>query len=171
MDVADPTHHTVWLNPLGLVDDDARLSLGDSVGIPIAGLDGVAAKNGLTTRYTYDEDLTDGVGLDASYATQLTALTSRYGYNPFGKGANGFATAITNPAGESTVQITDGAGRTILTINPEGHIATTHYDVMRSVTNLQPNNQSLTLLKTKSIDALGNAKAVYSDAAGRILAS
>ena len=75
-----PTHKTVWLKPLGTVDDDARLSLGDATGIPIAGLDGIPATDGLTTTYEYDEDLTDGVGLDADYATELTELIARLGY-------------------------------------------------------------------------------------------
>jgi len=164
-----PTFTTRWLTPLGMVDDDARISLGDSAGIPIAGLDGIPASDGLTTSYTYDEDLTDGVGIDATYATQLNALTARYGYNPFTTGANGYAVAVTNPAGETTVRISDGAGRTILTINPEGDISTTAYDEIATL-----NNAPLTipgaLVVTTSTDANGNSNSSYTDAAGRTIA-
>ena len=115
--------------------DHARENLGNGV-IPIAGLDGIASNQGLTMSYEYDEDLTDGEGIDADYATQFAALTARYGYNPFDAdaGVTGFATAMTNPENEITVQVQDGAGRTIMTIDPEGNITTMNYDEIVALT-------------------------------------
>jgi len=172
-----PTHTTLWLTPLDSVDDDARLSLGDASGIPIAGLDGIPSTDGLTTSYQYDEDLTDGTGIDADYASQLTELTARYGYNPFDNntGINGYAVAVTNPAGETTVQISDGAGRTILTINPEGDLATMEYDALTASGDLQSPSSDITipdpLLTTTTTDANGNSTSTYTDGAGRTIAS
>ena len=48
---------TLWLSPRGTVDVSEP---------PIAGLDGIALTEGITTQYLYDDDLTDGVGLDLS---------------------------------------------------------------------------------------------------------
>ncbi|MFT5632428.1 MAG: RHS repeat-associated protein, partial [Rubritalea sp.] len=170
-----PTHSTVWLTPLGTVDDDARISLGDPTGIPIAGLDGIPSTDGLTTTYTYDDDLTDGIGIDLTYAAQLTALTTRYGYNPFDStaGVNGYAVAVTNPAGETSVQITDGAGRTILTINPEGNIATMEYDEVIAASQITNPQLPIpgALLVTTATDANGNSNSSYSDGAGRTIAT
>jgi len=165
------THTTTWLRAIGNVVAHARISLGDNLGVVIAGLDGWSANYGLTTTYIYDEDLTDGIGIDATYSTQLTELNTRYGYNPFSTFTNGYAVAVTNPAGETSVQISDSAGRTILSINPEGDLSTYHYDQVIAVTEMLPNSQTLTLLKTKSIDALGHENASYTDAAGRTLAT
>ncbi|MFT6793596.1 MAG: YD repeat-containing protein [Rubritalea sp.] len=166
-----------FMFPLGTVDDDARISLGDAAGIPIAGEDGIPSTDGLTTTYTYDDDLTDGLGIDLTYATQLTALTTRYGYNPFDSaaGVNGYAAAVTNPAGETSVQITDGAGRTILTINPEDDIATMEYDVLTVSGDLTSPSVSIpvadVLLATTATDANGNSNSSYSDGAGRTIAT
>jgi YD repeat-containing protein len=54
-----PTFTTVWLNPLGNIFDSCCGGAPAGV-LPIAGLDGVPASNGLTTSYLYDDDLTDG---------------------------------------------------------------------------------------------------------------
>ena len=167
-----PTFTTQWLTPLGEVNDEARLSLGNGV-IPIAGLDGISSTDGLTTSYTYDEDLTDGQGIDADYATQLAELTARYGYNPFSEGSNGYAMAMTNPESETSVQIQDGAGRTILSINGEGDITTMDYDFVAPNTDFSSPSADISiggdLLATSSTDANGNTNTRYTDGAGRTL--
>ena len=179
-----PTHTTTWLTPLGNVIDHARASLGNG-DIPIAGLDSIPATDGLTTTYVYDEDLTDGIGIDQDYATQLTELTARYGYNPFSDGSvgvppastpapcNGYAIAITNPAGETTVTIQDSAGRTIMSINPEGDITTMHYDELATAADFTNPQLPIpgTLLATTATDALGNSNSSYTDGAGRTIAT
>jgi YD repeat-containing protein len=58
-----PIYQTSWLTPRGLVDP---------ANPPIAGLNGVPITDGLTTQYLYDNNLTDGVGLDN--ATGVSAL-------------------------------------------------------------------------------------------------
>ncbi|MFC4995056.1 RHS repeat-associated core domain-containing protein [Rubritalea tangerina] len=173
-----PTYTTRWLTPLGEVIDHARENLNQQNGtndtlVPIAGLDGVSASSGLTTSYLYDEDLTDGVGIDASYAAQFTELTNRG--TTLGAGANGFAVEVTNPAGEKSVRVTDGAGRTILSINPEGDIQTVHYDEVVTEASLNTQNSTLSipgdLLATTQTDALGNSNTSYTDGVGRSIAS
>jgi hypothetical protein len=68
-----PIARTVWLAARGSVDENNP---------PIAGDNGVPATDGLTTRWRYDDDLTDGAGIDFDYAAQLGGLN-------FGAGAVG----------------------------------------------------------------------------------
>src|SRR5690606_38485913 len=70
----------------------------------------------------YDDDLTDGVGIDETFPTTLVGL----GYGP---AATGSAVAMTNPTGETTVQFQDGLGRTVRSLTPLGHATTTSYDI------------------------------------------
>ena len=163
-----PTHTTRWLVPLGQVVDHARTNLGNGV-IPIAGFDGVPATDGLTTTYQYDEDLTDGAGIDATYAAQFTELAAR-GVS-FGADSDGYAVATTNPEGETSVRVSDGAGRTVMAINGEGEIATVRHDVVEGHALLPAWNGAIPLpgdyLKTTATDHLGNTRSQYSDALGR----
>jgi YD repeat-containing protein len=143
---------------------------------PIAGLDGVPASNGLTTSYLYDDDLTDGLGIDAAYPVQFLELTTLNGsVSPFGPDATGSAMSVTNPAGETSVQVMGAAGRTLMTINPEGHTSFMQYDEMVPANNIVSPSPAITingsLLATTAIDPNGNASTSYSDAAGRTLAS
>lgn len=168
-----PTHNTRWLVTLGAVDAFSRPSLGNGNGVPIAGLNGVPATDGLTTSYLYDEDLTDGIGIDQTYSAQLATLATRG--VAFGAGATGSAVQIINPAGESQAMIRDGLGRTVMVIDAEGHITTTSYDeVLPSGGGLHPPSLSSIplpgdLLVTTSTDPLGHTSATYSDGAGRTL--
>jgi RHS repeat-associated protein len=163
-----PTHTTVWLVPLG---DIGSCCGGSGDEAPIAGLDNSPAANGLTTEYAYDDDLTDGNGIDDTYENQITALEGR-GVT-FGPTAKGSAVEITNPAGEKTVQIQDAIGRTVMTINPEGHIQTMDYDVVVASNQFTLQHSAFTipgsLLATRSTDALGNSTTHYTDGAGRTL--
>ncbi|QNN21559.1 hypothetical protein HED60_04475 [Planctomycetales bacterium ZRK34] len=113
---------TRWLQPLGFVDPDD---------VPIAEPYEITA--GLTTRYIYDEDLTDGVGLDSaagfavdfantagtgntSGSVSIKALIDELtadGVTFDGTNQNGYAVAVINPNGEISVSITDGAGRSV----------------------------------------------------------
>lgn len=52
-----PIYQTAWLSARGQIDPSNP---------PIAGIDGVALADGLTTQYLYDSNLTDGQGLDSS---------------------------------------------------------------------------------------------------------
>jgi len=167
-----PTHSTSWLVPLGTVDDSARVTLGDPTGVPIAGLDTIPATDGLTTTFEYDEDLTDGIGLDLTYAAQFVQLAARG--TTFNADANGFAVATTNPEGETTVQIRDGLGRPVMSINPEGHISTMTYDEVLPVAGTLPAHLAAIpvagdLLLTTSTDPYGHETIQFADAAGRTL--
>ena len=165
-----PTHTTAWLAPLGAVDAFSRPSLGNGTGVPIAGLNGIPTTDGLTTSYLYDEDLTDGLGIDQTYAAQLATLATRG--TAFGAGVTGSAVQITNPAGESQAMIRDGLGRTVMVIDAEGNFHTTQYDeVLPTIT--PPHLTSIplpgNLLTTTSTDALGHETTQFTDAAGRTL--
>ena len=163
-----PTHTTRWLVPLGNVVDHARANLGNGV-IPIAGLDGIPATDGLTTTYTYDDNLTDGTGLDAQFAAQLTEMNTR-GIT-LGAGSDGYATRLTNPAGESTLTAQDGAGRTILQVSPDGAVTTIRHDALATPVSPHPETPIPgTLLATTATDPNGNSQTSYSDGAGRTLA-
>lgn len=162
-----PTHQTRWLQPLGYVDDDARASLGTG-NIPIA----TNPAQGLTTTMAYDENLTDGVGIDLTYAAQFAALATR-GVT-FNANANGFATATTNPEGETSVTVQDGLGRTVMVINGEGHIQTIRHDEMLPAGTLVPSHLADIhipgdLLTSVATDALGHETIRFTDGAGRTL--
>lgn len=163
------THTTVWLSPLGSIFASCCGGAGSGI-LPIAGLEGVASTEGLTTSYQYDDNLTDGLGLDATYATQLAQLNLT-----FGPKATGSAVSVTNPAGETSVQIQDGIGRTVMTINPEGHTATMAYDEIVSDIDLWSISQTQAnqgaLLATSATDSNGNTNKSYTDGAGRTIAA
>ena len=81
--------------------------------------------------------------------------------------------AMTNPENETSVQIQDGAGRTILSINGEGDITTMDYDFVAPNTDFSSPSADITiggdLLATSSTDANGNTNTRYTDGAGRTL--
>ncbi len=160
-----PTHRTAWLQPLGDIEGSCCGGTGE---IPIAN----NTTEGLTTTIQYDENLTDGIGIDQTYAAQITALATR-GVT-FNANANGYATAVTNPEGETSVTVQDGLGRIVKTINPEGHIQTKRYDEMLPAGALTPTHLTEIplpgdLLTTVATDALGHESISYTDGAGRTL--
>jgi RHS repeat-associated protein len=136
-----PIARTVWLVQLGVVDKNDP---------PIAGDHGTNATDGLTTRWVYDDNLTDGVGLDATYAAQLTGLD-------LGINAVGSAVEVTNPAGEKTVTIHDGIGRTVRTLDGLQHATNYAYDIVING-----------LLETRVTDALSHVTKSRTDGAGRV---
>jgi len=108
---------TVWLVPLGAVDPN---------NVPIAGLDGVSASDGLTTQMVYDGDLTDGVGLDSStgaamdqlgggtYNVSIAAVLSKLAEAPSARGAGHYVRHRCDGLGRGDDQRTGG--------NPRGHL-------------------------------------------------
>ncbi|MDA3963818.1 MAG: hypothetical protein PF961_23765 [Planctomycetota bacterium] len=149
-----PIAQTRWLVPLGPVDPNA---------VPIAA---PGASDGLTTTWVYDDNLTDGIGLDSTYASQLAALLS----GRFGSEVDGSAVAVTNPAGEITLTVRDGLGRSVLSLEPDGDATRTDYDDLVPAQPGQPG----ALLATASVrDPAGLALTAirYADGAGRVLRS
>gem|GEM_PF-383805 len=106
---------------------------------------------GETTTYAYDDNLTDGVGVDALYAAQIGDLGLVAGL------ADGSAVAMTNPAGETSVQIADGLGRTVRTIDGNGNISSMQYD-----------SEVAGLVETVQIDGVGSITRARADGAGRM---
>ncbi|MEM8739699.1 MAG: hypothetical protein AAGG38_14645, partial [Planctomycetota bacterium] len=126
-----PIATTTWLVPLPEVDPNhVPIAGGGLPGDPAVTSGGVT--QGLTTTYTYDDDLTDGVGLDASgsYGPQLAAQLPAGFY---AAGSDGYAVAMTNPEGETSVRFVDGLGRTVLTVDPEGDASSVDYDTLTFV--------------------------------------
>ena len=78
---------------------------------------------GEARRVEYDDDLTDGFGLDAAHASLIVPLG-------FGANANGSATRMTNAANESQFIVRDGPGRTVLEVNAAGNVTRTTYDAV-----------------------------------------
>ena len=139
-----PVAHTVWLAPLGQVDENNP---------PIAGDDGFPAANGLTTRWSYSDDVTAG-GFDP------------YGVG-FGDGANGYSVTTTNANNESSVSVYDGIGRLVRSIDANGNASRVTYDTQVFGTPNAPG----TLIETTYFDGLNHTGRARMDGAGRILAS
>ena len=142
---------TVWLQPLGYVDPND---------VPIAGINGIPAEQGLTTTYTYFDSVTDYPPTLNNLLAELAADGTTFDVN-----SDGSAVLVTNPAGEMSVQIQDGLGRelssAILDPNDTSVITwnTQKYDVLTADG----------LLETAQIDAIDHTKKSQSDAAGRII--
>ncbi len=102
-----------------------------------------------TTTYSYDDNATDGNGLDVTYAAELTDLDLTVG-------SDGQIISVTNAEGETSTQIRDGLGRTIRTIDALGNANTTLYDTVVAG-----------LLEVSATDALGHINRSRTDAAGR----
>jgi RHS repeat-associated protein len=146
-----PIARTVWMVELGPVDENNP---------PIAGDPGYPASMGLTMRWAYDDDLTDGAGLDAAYSGHLAGLG-------FGPGSDGSAVEETNPAGEKSVKVYDGIGRVVLTIDGVGDVTATARDGLVSGTPGAPG----ALVETSTADGLGHVTRSRADGEGRVLAT
>ena len=149
-----PVARTVWVEPRGAVDEHNP---------PIPGDNGIAAAAGFTTRYAYDENLTDGVGLDLQFAAHCAGLN-------LGAGCDGSATLVTNPAGERTLSIQDGAGRSVKSVQLDATGAavvsgTTTYDVLTTIAGYG------SVLETVQTNALGHTHRSRTDGAGRTIQS
>ncbi|MEL7336900.1 MAG: hypothetical protein AAFN70_11930, partial [Planctomycetota bacterium] len=93
-----PIASTTWIVPRDVVDIDDP---------PIAGLAGIPSADGFTTQYLYDDNLTDGIGLDSPAGLNLlVASPSLREGRPLRAGEgqellaqlNNFTTQLTNPA-------------------------------------------------------------------------
>ena len=146
-----PIAQTKWFAALGPVDANNAPIANRSVQ-PVAGATHPAA-DGLTTTWQYDDSLTDGVGLDVTYAAQIAGLPIN-----FAAGADGSAVAVTNPAGETSVIIKDAIGRTVGSIDPLGNLSTLIYD-----------NVVAGLVETTGTDPLGHTNKSQTDGAGRLI--
>jgi RHS repeat-associated protein len=101
-------------------------------------------------RMAYDDDLTDGVGLDAVPA--VAAVLPGLG---LGLGADGSAIASTDALEFATYELRDGLGRPVARIDALGHATTVRYDAMVGG-----------LVETAQTDAVGHVTRVRSDGAG-----
>jgi RHS repeat-associated protein len=104
-----PVARTVWLVPLSV--ENAWINP------PIAGEGGIPPEQGLTTRWAYDENLTDGIGLDVIYGAYLAGLG-------LGEGAAGSMVEETSPAGRKSISISDAIGRAVRAVKINGGVAT-----------------------------------------------
>jgi len=136
---------TDWLTPLGQINENAA---------PIAGglLPGdPPADSGLTTTWTHDDDLGDGLGLDAEY--DLSALDL---------GSAGSAVMVTDPVGSTSLMVLDGLGRTAQTIDADGVVTRMTYGqldadgLVKTTTIVDPDGLALTT--SRHSDGLGRAR-------------
>lgn len=143
-----PIARTVWLSARGSVDRQQP---------PIAGWDGIAASAGLTTRWRYDDNLVDAVGLSNpadpdSVAPYLAGLGMAQ--------ADLSAVCMINPTGEQAWTISDGLGRVLRQVNGNGHAITTTHDTVVGTT-----------VETVVTDALGHTRRSRAVGGGRIVTS
>ena len=167
---------TTWLVPRGVVDQNNP---------PIAGLDGVAAADGLTTQYLYDDDITDGVGLDSAGGVtplignspvKLTDAITKLGEAEASGGASttldaGSARVTISPTGEVRFSISNATGQSVIS----GMLDPSDNSLITWSCSGKPSTQNLagygTVLVSKSINAEGSVITSFSDAAGRTLES
>ncbi|WP_158453518.1 RHS repeat protein, partial [Rhodopirellula europaea] len=173
-----PVARTTWLVARGLVDVTDP---------PIAGLGSVSAADGLTEQYLYDDDLTDGVGLDnatgvtpligstavslADALTKLAGTTANGGAGvSFDADATGSARVTISPEGEVRFSISDGAGRSVMSgaIDDSSDLITWNCNVHDQTESIAGYG---TVLASQSVNALGHVRKSLSDAAGRTIQS
>ncbi|MFO0940477.1 MAG: RHS repeat-associated core domain-containing protein [Pirellulales bacterium] len=176
---------TAWLVPLGAVDRENP---------PIAGLNGVSSADGLTTQYLYDDNLSDGTGLDSaagmspavpaasnpawkiSLASAIAKLASAETAGGaavnFSATSSGRASVVINPEFEVSFTISDAAGRTVMSGKLDNFTGTAN-DLLTwscqahdTVTNVAGFGNCL---ESRSIDALGKVTKTLTDGIRRTL--
>lgn len=175
-----PEASTTWLTVRGAIDVESP---------PIAGLNSVAAADGLTTQYLYDDNLADGSGLDASGGvsftktassgtssvslanaiTKLSGMVANGGAGiTFNGTAPGRAVVSVNAEDEVSFSISDAAGRTVMSgqLDSSNALLTWSCQLHDTLTNVSGFGGCL---ETQSIDAIGNVTKTLTDAAGRTL--
>ncbi|MFH1023927.1 MAG: RHS repeat-associated core domain-containing protein [Planctomycetota bacterium] len=108
----------------------------------------------LATRYAYDDNLTDGRGLDAAYVAQIALLGAGY----FGPYADGIAVQTTNPAGDKILRVMDGLDRVVLAVDGNGNATVMSYEIAGSPAPVQ---------QTSVTDAASHTNTQIPDGAGR----
>lgn len=184
-----PTARTAWLVLQANVNPkNPPIAGGGQPGDPDAH-DGQGNTVGLTTRYLYDENLTDGVGLDSAQGVSVPRLKAAGNMNVsiaallsemnadlgggqaiLAAGCDGSATVVVNPEDEISVSIQDGAGRTIATgiIRQDGTPIAWRCAKHDAVVNLAGYGD---VLETAQIDALDHIIKTRTDGAGRAIQS
>ena len=145
-----PIAKTVWLTALEDVDPND---------VPIAGSAGVSPALGLTTKYEYFDDLSDSQL--SEIVAELTADGITLGA-PHADAAQGSAVITTNPEGEKSVAVRDGAGRTVasgILSKVDGSLVSWNTITYDNVVN--------GLLETTQTSALGHKNSIRTDGAGR----
>lgn len=139
-----PLKRTQWLIQLPSVNANNPPMVGDGT---------YDSDDGLLTTWEYDDDITDGVGLDDSQGD----WGSYFSGLGLGLLADGRAILETNAAGEELLRIYDGGGRRIKTVDSSGHVNTWSYsltltaDELREVTQTDPES----IVTKAHVDGLG----------------
>jgi RHS repeat-associated protein len=103
-----------------------------------------------TISYQYDDNLADGVGLDAQFASVIGGLG-------LGVNGDGYARLTTNPATETQLDVYDGQRRLLARVDGNGNVTRQTYDTVT------PEG----LVETATIDALGKSTKVRTDGANQ----
>ncbi len=128
---------TTWLTARGLIDP---------ANPPIAGLNGVAVSQGLTSFNFYDNNLTDGIGLDSATGV---SVVKQSGANPSGTFNVSLANALTKladiqangGAGISFSSSQGAVGRAVVSVNAEDEVSFSISDALgRTVMSGKLNN-------------------------------
>jgi RHS repeat-associated protein len=184
-----PTARTVWLEPQQVLSPQNPPIAGGGLAGDPAAHDAQGNTVGLTTRYLYDEDLTDGVGLDSAQGVSLPKLKDQGNLNVsiaamlaemnadladgqpvLGEDCAGSATTVLNPEDEISVSIQDGAGRTIATgiIRQDGTPITWQSIKHDAIVTIAGYGD---VVETAQIDALNHVTRSRTDGAGRTIQS
>lgn len=110
------------------------------------------------TIWTYDQNLTDGVGIDAQVSPTTLAKLG------LGAGVPGSGVAVTNPANETSYQLMDGLGRPVATIVGFG----LGIDGRGIATHTTHDGVSSSLLEIATTSPLGHITRSRADGAGRV---
>jgi RHS repeat-associated protein len=140
----DPNGNVLSVRDANSVGTDVTF---DARNRPLTSTDTASEK----TTMSYDDNLTDGSGVDGTYPKAVSGLS-------FGPGTVGSAVAVTNPAGETSIEVHDGIGRTIRRMDGNGNSVTVGFDVVLA------NG----LVSISQADALGHTTANHSDAGNHI---
>ncbi|MEO1527314.1 MAG: RHS repeat-associated core domain-containing protein [Planctomycetota bacterium] len=169
-----PIAQTTWLSARGVVDSSDP---------PIAGLGGVAATEGLTEQYLYDENLNDNSGLDSTIgatppigsAVSLNAALTKLSQTVVNGGAGvsfdtdspGSARVAINAEGEVRFSISDASGRIIMSgmVNRSDNSLITWSCRALDTTSIVAGYG--TVLVAEQVNAMGKSRKSLSDALGR----
>jgi len=125
-----PVARTTWLVARGMVD---------AADPPIAGLGGVSTSDGLTEQFLYDDDLTDGVGLDSSGGAALLI-----GSNTVSLTAAIAKLADTDAKSETTTYAFDARGRQVSQTDRLGALTAFAYSPTGSLLGLTDAESQIT---------------------------